>query len=97
MPLSETETAALGPGKIAGPSNAKLAPDATLMGWHLNSSRPLILTSGAPLRRMPTPVSKERRRGGEAVALGVDGIALLQRVAFGEEHEAGLAKASQHY
>ena len=49
------------------------------------------------MRRMPTPVSKERRRGGEAVALGVDGIALLQRVAFGEEHEAGLAKASQHY
>ena len=26
-------------------------------------------------QRMPTPVSKERGRGGEAVVLGVDGIA----------------------
>jgi hypothetical protein len=48
-------------------------------------------------QRMPTPYRKSAERGGEAVVLGVDGIALLQRVAFGEEHEAAPAKASQHY
>ena len=36
LPLNKTETAAGGPWNNCGPFNAKLAPDATLMGWHLN-------------------------------------------------------------
>jgi hypothetical protein len=53
---------------------------------------------GAPSRKgCQLPYRKRADRSGEAVVLGVDGIALLQRVAFGEEHEAAPAKASLHH
>ena len=64
---------------------------------------PKLIASASPeerralTQRMPTPVSKERGPGRLSRGPRRRRDRRLQRVAFGEEHEAAPAKASQHY